>query len=447
MLRRLLFYNFRVIFASDRWVRRRFTKAGLLVLSGTIAAGVFGIDTRQTLAYQLFSLLFILILFAYLSSWFFRIRLTARRVLPKFVTVGETAYYRIQIYNHTLHTQADLSILEDVQLKPPSFKDFLQAKEPMQNKRNWFDNYVGYPRWVWLMSLGKGADIPSEQLPALPPKKLEKGIDLKMSLTPLRRGYIHFNSITFARPDPFGLFNALYIYPLTDSLLVLPKRYPVKPIFLSGSRRYQRGGVQLAMSVGDSEEFVSLRDYRPGDALRHIHWKSLAKLGKPIIKEFQDEFFVRHALILDTFIEEHTSQRFEAAVSVAASLVSSPRSQEVLLDLMFVGTQAHCFTGGRGLAQTENLLEVLACVEACTQPFEHLYPLLKAHSAGLSGAICVLLDWDEARQQLVRLLRNNGVALLVFIVSSTSLDLTDEHDDVHVLQLDQLAEGLTQFSR
>jgi len=154
---------------------------------------------------------------------------------------------------------------------------------------------------------------------------------------------------------------------------------------------------------------------------------------------------VRHALILDTFTERRTAQLFEAAVSVAASLVSSPRNQEILLDLMFVGTQAYCFTGGRGLAQTENLLEVLACVEACEQPFEHLYPLIKEHSAGLSGAICVLLDWDEARQQLVRLLKSNGVALLVIVVSRTAVDLTDEYNDVQVLTLDNLAEGLAKL--
>ena len=65
----------------------------------------------------------------------------------------------------------------------------------------------------------------------------------------------------------------------------------------------------MASSVGESEEFVSLRDYRRGDPMRHIHWKSWAKTGKPIVKEFQDEFFVRHALILDTFAGGEQSGR------------------------------------------------------------------------------------------------------------------------------------------
>ena len=129
--------------------------------------------------------------------------------------------------------------------------------------------------------------------------------------------------------------------------------------------KYQQGGVSLAASVGESEEFVSLRDYRPGDPVRHIHWPSWAKTGEPIVKEFQDEFFTRHALILDTFMPVAASAVFEEAVSVAASLVCTIQAQESLLDLMFVGPEAYCFTMGRGVGHIEQLLEILASVQPC----------------------------------------------------------------------------------
>lgn len=453
-MRRLLFHNFRLVFALDRWIRRRFTLAGRLLLGGLIAAGIFGVDTRQTLAYQLFSLILALLLIAFFSSAFSRLRLNARRELPRFVTVGETAHYRVYLYNDIKHPQVNLSLLEDVQLHPPSFTEFLQAKEPFVGKRNRFDNYVGYPRWVWLMSLSKGVDIVPKTLPLIPPHILssgkslntESGLTVEMTLTPLRRGYVHFTGMTVARPDPFGLFNALHAIPVTDTLLILPKRYPVPKIQLAGTRQYQRGGINLAMSVGDTEEFTSLREYRPGDPVQHIHWKSFAKLGKPVIKEFQDEFFVRHALILDTFAPP--GQLFEAAVSVAASFVTSPRSDEILLDLLFVGTQAYCFTGGRGLATTEHLLEVLACVRALPeQAFTQLYPLIQTHLASLSGAVCVLMQWDAPRQQLVRMLKNAGLAFLAIIVSRAELQLAAEFSDqVSVVHLDALAEGLANLN-
>jgi len=464
-MRRFFFHNFRIVYRLDRWIRRRFTQAGLLILSGMIAAGIFGIDTRQTLAYQLFSLLLALLLLAILSNLRFRVRFTAQRDLPKFATVGETLHYQVRIQNHTQKLQQSLILQENVKLNPPTFETFLHAKEPEYEKRNRFDRYVGYPRWVWLMHLSKGAEIAEQSLPPIPPlspisiksEKSEKvkmkkakndnaSLSIKMTLTPLRRGYVHFTGFTFARPDPFNLFKALYTIDKTDSLLVLPKRYPVGEISLSGARKYQRGGVSLAMSVGDSEEFVSLREYRPGDPLRHIHWKSWAKMGKPIVKEFQDEFFVRHALILDTFTKQYAGEIFEAAVSVAASFASAPRSHEVLLDLMFVGTQAYCFTSGRGLTNTDKLLEILACVEASVNShFERLPPLVMEHAASLSGCVCVLLNWDIARQQFIESLKYKGVPLLVVVISPIKIEIEidkKKFPEVHVLPINAIAEEL-----
>ena len=113
---------------------------------------------------------------------------------------------------------------------------------------------------------------------------------------PLRRGVLRLTGTTVAYPEPFGLFRAVTKLPGPRSVLILPKRHPMPVFELPGNMKYQSGGVSLASSVGESEEFVALREYRPGDPLRRMHWKRFAKLGKPIVKEYQDEFFVRHAL-------------------------------------------------------------------------------------------------------------------------------------------------------
>ena len=83
------------------------------------------------------------------------------------------------------------------------------------------------------------------------------------------------------------------------------------------------------------------------------------------MKEYQDEYFVRHGLVLDTFPATNNPLVFEEAVSVAASFACSVLTQESLLDLLFVGTEAYRFTAGRGLGSPDKMLEVLACVEPC----------------------------------------------------------------------------------
>jgi uncharacterized protein (DUF58 family) len=217
---------------------------------------------------------------------------------------------------------------------------------------------------------------------------------------------------------------------------------------LPGTMKYQLGGVSLASSVGESEEFVALREYRPGDPLRRMHWKSFAKLGKPIVKEHQEEFFVRHALVLDTFGGPGESELFEEAVSVAASLAFTIRNQDSLLDLMFAGPRAYCFTTGRGVGHIEQILEVLASVQASRENnFSSLEHLVVTHAAELSGCVCIFLSWDLERQRLVTALLSRHVPLRVFVVTPTQEPLpagvmAAQAGHFHTLPIGKIAETL-----
>jgi uncharacterized protein (DUF58 family) len=271
-----------------------------------------------------------------------------------------------------------------------------------------------------------------------------------MELLPLKRGPLRFVGLTVARPDPFGLFRGFVRVPVPQTIVILPKRYPLPPIALPGARQYQRGGVALASAIGESEEFVSLRDYRPGDPRRHIHWRSWARTGRPIVREFQDEFFVRHALILDTFAGPERAESFEEAISIAASFACTLDTQEALLDLMFVGAQAVCFTTGRGVGQAEQALEILASVRPCREkPFEALNDLVLRHASGVCGCICVFVDWDEPRRVLTHKLRAIGLPLLVLVVANAtragelrSEPADEQPDNFHILEIGKIAGGL-----
>src|SRR5439155_7840266 len=130
--------------------------------------------------------------------------------------------------------------------------------------------------------------------------------------------------------------------------------------------------------VGDAEEFIGLRDYRPGDPVRAIHWKSWAKIGAPVVREFQEEYFARHALILDTFAP--AGETFEAAVSLTASFLAASDPLESLLDLMFVEDRAHCLTAGRGVGDRTDLLRALAAVERASGAFARLTEIALAQA-------------------------------------------------------------------
>ncbi len=217
--------------------------------------------------------------------------------------------------------------------------------------------------------------------------------------------------------------------------------------------RYQEGGVALAANIGRSEEFVALREYRHGDPLRHIHWRSWAKTGKPIVKEFEDEFFVRHALVLDTFDAEPRGEILEEAVAVAASFACTVLTQESLLDLLFVGNQSYCFTAGRGLAHAEQMLEILAAVKNCAdKPFSTLEQLVLNHVSIVSGCICIFQKWDEARRKFLEKLKQLGVPLLILIIVPAggrspvaTPAMPDESEAIQILEIGKIEEALARL--
>ncbi len=274
-----------------------------------------------------------------------------------------------------------------------------------------------------------------------------------MEFTPLRRGRLYLPMLEVERRDLFGLFCRYSPLPATQSVSIIPRRYPIPPIPLPGSRAYQHGGLALSTSVADAEEFQSLREYRPGDPPRLIHWKSWARSGKPVIKEFQEEFFVRHALILDTFSgTDAGDDLFEEAVSVAASFACTVSTRESLLDLLFVGTEAYCETIGRGHGQEDRLLEVLAGVRYCAdKPFATLTRHVISRVHAMSGCICVLLGWDDDRRALVKELRVRGVQVLVLVVTGGGTvgppgsRGEEETCSFHVLTAGAIGEGLARL--
>ncbi len=415
-VKRYFFRTYRLLTAVNYWLHRRFTRAGFLALWSLVFAGVLGIDTKFTMAYQALVLVLFLLIASVIWGLVSRARFTGRRILPRYGTVGVPLYYRVVIRNETRRAQRSLTLLENFADPRPGLQQFAETPEPGEENRNWFDRACGFYRWGWLLAKNIGADIPPLALPAIP---AGGEVDARHELMPRKRGTLRLTGMTVAWPDPFGLFRSWRKIKCPQALLILPRRYPIPPLRLPGTMKYQPGGVALALSVGQSEEFVSLRDYRPGDPLRHIHWKSWAKAGKPIIKEFQDEFFSRYALVLDTFSAVGEGDVFEEAVSVAASFACTIPEEDSLLDLMFVGPQAVCFTAGRGLAHPENILATLAAVSVCRdKPFAALERLVIEHSAAVSSCICVFLAWDEVRQRLVKELQMLDIPVIVLVVTA-----------------------------
>ena len=424
---------FSLVAATQRIIERRFTRAGMLVGGVLIATGALGADTNQTVAYRIFGFACALLIVATAGALLQRGRFTVARKLPRVVTAGEAFAYRVTIGNLANAPRDGLTLIDDLADARPALAEFrAHHRLPM------------YRAWKQFIHSKKLLEINVSPMPAIAPRS---AIEVHVHGTALRRGHQHFCGATLARADPLGLVRGLSLFEAPANLLVLPKRYAMPPITLPGSRRHQPGGVALATGIGDSEEFIGLREYRPGDPLQRIHWKSYARTGEPVVREYQDEYFERHALILDTFgnpTQAENHEAFEDAVSVAASLAHTVNTQECLLDLMFVGHDAYCYTAGRGQLSAGSLMEVLAGVPLCTsQPFATLRRAVVARRALLTGSICILLAWDEARRECIRELQQLGVPVLVLLITATPP--ADQPAWLRVIAPGKVQEGLARL--
>jgi uncharacterized protein (DUF58 family) len=441
----LVYRSYRLVSSLRYWIQQRMTVAGMTVLGAFMVTGTMAVDTENNVSYQAFTLLFFILMVSSIFGWRFRFPFSAFRILPQYGTVGVPLRYLVRIRNLSTRRQKGLTLIERLADPRPSFPQWQIIQAATKRRAKSFRLYpAGQPRQF------QSAVLKPMPVPTAPAGRF---VDVTMELLPLRRGVLRFEAISLARPDPLGLIRASTSLPLVETALILPRRYSVPPSLLPGVHKYQDGGVTFASRVGQSDEFVALRDYRNGDALRHIHWRSWAKTSKPVVKEFEDEFFVRHALVLDTFTDNPAAQAFEEAVSIAASFACTLQTQESLLDLLFVGPQSYCFTAGRGLAHGDQMLEVLASVQICpNEAFSTLERLVLGHVATVSGIVCVLIDWDEQRQEFIRKLRMVGLPLLVILIVGPGEDtsppagpMADDPANFHVLETGRIEQGLARL--
>jgi uncharacterized protein (DUF58 family) len=414
-MKRLTYVGLRAFSALQRYLHERLTFAGWIAFTGGLAAAAVGVDTNRSMSYQVAGFVGALTAIAWATTFLLRAKVRARRELPRYATAGEPFEYRVVVENRGQRTLRGAALGEWLRDPRPGFTEWRDAREPGEERRNWFDRSQGYFRWRWLIERRLPERPREAVLDALAPGA---SLAVTLSLKPRRRGRVELAGLTLARSEPLGLARGLTRVPLEGRVIALPRRYRLPALALPGRRRFQQGGVTLAVTVGDSTEFIGLREYQPGDPLHKIDWKSTARAGVPIVKEYQDEFYERHALILDTSSARGEDSSFEEAVAVAASFVYAIDTRECLLDLLFVGGEVRTYTAGRGQLHIEHMLEVLAGV-APSQPgeFSALAAAVLGQRHALSSCVVVLLAWDEERRAFVDALRQSGLEVRALLVS------------------------------
>ena len=136
-----------------------------------------------------------------------------------------------------------------------------------------------------------------------------------------RRGVVPVGPVLYRRTDPVGLFSRQVRWAEAVELLVRPATVDLAGLPV-GQIRDLEGVPSDQLSMSDLA-FHALREYVPGDDLRHVHWRSSARAGQLLVRQYHDSRRTSAVLLVDTRRDAYAEpDDFELALSVAASVTT-----------------------------------------------------------------------------------------------------------------------------
>ncbi|MGQ9594765.1 MAG: DUF58 domain-containing protein [Anaerolineae bacterium] len=245
----------------------------------------------------------------------------------------------------------------------------------------------------------------------------------KVRGTCTRRGAFRLGPWEVRLGDPFGLFEVMLYYPEEAPLMVYPPVVRLPPLTLprgqaAGRSGLARGGIEAPTDA------ASVRDYLPGDSLRRIHWRSVARLSRWMVKEYDVEPSGDLWIVLDLESggqagdgEESTS---EYGVVLAAALVALTLADRRAGGLVAFGRQAEFLMPSLAPEQLTQALRILARAGPGSVPLQQV--LQKMQPNIRRGTAVALITPSTSSDWLgeVARLRQREVAATAILLDAAS---------------------------
>jgi len=232
------------------------------------------------------------------------------------------------------------------------------------------------------------------------------------------RGRYEIGPLRLQLSDPFGLYQLDRAFTATDPLVVVPRTWPLS----GGPAGGHWGGSGEAVhgtAAASGEHDVAIREYRHGDDLRRVHWRSTARRGELMVRRDEQPRQMRATVLLDTRREGHRGEgvasSFEWAVSAAASVAVHLAGMRYAVRLL-VDDPAATWVSPSGDSTTAVLLErlALARLDEASGLTGSMAALQRSRGDGV--IVAVLGELDEELAGALAAMRHrgtSGVAMLL----------------------------------
>ena len=221
------------------------TREGKWIIAIALLLGIGAVNTGNNLLYLVLSLLISIITISGILSEISLRDVSLERVYPQALVAGQSALLRVVLHNRKPRAAFSLEVAEVVD------------GEQLTVRAGHVLHLSGH----------------------------ETGQCFQVA-RPRRRGLLQTSGLAVSTTYPFGFARKSRIFDLPARFVVLP---PVATVDLGARGSGARGEQERARRVGHGSEFRGLRDARPGDALRDIHWKVSARRDRLIAREWEDD--------------------------------------------------------------------------------------------------------------------------------------------------------------
>jgi uncharacterized protein (DUF58 family) len=189
----------------------------------------------------------------------------------------------------------------------------------------------------------------------IPLVRLRPGVATEVSypVPTQRRGVVALGPLRVGRRDPFGLARVQRTFGGTGRVWVYPKLHPIAAVPAGSSRNLD--GLVEKVPHG-SITFDALREYVMGDDLRHVHWRTSARIGELMVRERVDTSRPRLAVLIDDRSAAYAGDSFEDVCEAAASVAAAALRADLAVTL-FTTSGASLTASAGSLAYLDLLAE------------------------------------------------------------------------------------------
>lgn len=166
--------------------------------------------------------------------------------------------------------------------------------------------------------------------------------DVDYPVPTYRRGVIEVGPLEITRRDPLGLVGVVRRYGQSGKVWVRPRVHTIGAVPVGLSRSMDG---RIDRVPHGSITFAALREYVIGDDLRHVHWRTSARVGQLMVREHMDTSLPRVVLLLDDragahVMAAHGESTFEAVCEAAASILVAAFREDIHVEIRLVSGAA-----------------------------------------------------------------------------------------------------------